>query len=306
MKITFETNKDVVYPEWSVVKASYNAGDKKVKNLSKNNIYLAKTTKQNNFGILTNAANMYRKFAKADGISEPQNLKFWAGSGMVGGLTLMQDVVTADLASIGSAIGSIGGTPWAVAGAVAGGLIGSYFPDIMISTRAENMTQTESITEYVFHEMAHASHYTGIGLGNVTYWNLEYIKMLGGWVEVLANGSSPLQDCYNGGKSKQVCLIESWGYFYGYYLMNKYYGENRTQYDYVAYLDGTYNRLPYFFHTVYYRLNKKIPINQIFEPYKYFSVQSVETWYSKLVELNKGIDSSGEIKKAFKEKGIAL
>jgi hypothetical protein len=40
--------------------------------------------------------------------------------------------------------------------------------------------------------------------------------------------------------------------------------------------------------------------------YKYFSVQSVESWYSKLVELNKNIDSSGEIKKAFKEKGITL
>ena len=49
-----------------------------------------------------------------------------------------------------------------------------------------------------------------------------------------------------------------------------------------------------------------LSVKQIFEPYKYFSVQSVSSWYSKLLELNKNIDSSGEIKKLFKEHGIAL
>lgn len=307
VKVTFETKKDCIYPEWSLVKATYNSGSKKVADLKDNDIYLAKNTTQNNYGILMNATKVYRDFAKADGVTEPENLKFWASSSVSGGVTLMRDVIIADSASVGAIIGTIV-TPGlgTVLGTITSAALGAYFPDIIVSTKKTNSSKTESITEIVFHEMAHASHYTGIGAGQITYWNLEYIKMLGGWIEVLCNDSSPMEDCYNGGKSKQVCFIESWGYFYGYYLMRKYY-QNYSIYNYYErMLETSENFLPYFYYDAFYDTSGIISVKQIFEPYKYFSVQSIDSWFEKIKEKYSNKDLQEKIEKIFEQHGITL
>ncbi len=85
----------------------------------------------------------------------------------------MRDVIAVDAATVGAVIGT---------GIVPG------------------KTKTETITEMVFHEMSHASHYTSIGNGKITYWNEEYIQMLGGWLELLCKGESPINNCYNDGR----------------------------------------------------------------------------------------------------------
>ena len=123
--------------------------------------------------------------------------------------------------------------------------------------------------------MAHASHYTSIGAGRVTYWNEEYIKMLGGWIDVLSRKESLQQNCYNDGKSKIVNFIESWGYFYGYHLCGKYF-EGYS--DYSTYCADLSAYFPYFFQDVYDEIyvNNYISIGQIFEPYKFYSVKSVD------------------------------
>ena len=292
VKVTFETKKDCIYPEWSLVKATYNSGSKKVADLKDNDIYLAKNTTQNNYGILMNATKVYRDFAKADGVTEPENLKFWASSSVSGVGAIIGTIVTPGLGT--------------VLGTITSAALGAYFPDIIVSTKKTNSSKTESITEIVFHEMAHASHYTGIGAGQITYWNLEYIKMLGGWIEVLCNDSSPMEDCYNGGKSKQVCFIESWGYFYGYYLMRKYY-QNYSIYNYYErMLETSENFLPYFYYDAFYDTSGIISVKQIFEPYKYFSVQSIDSWFEKIKEKYSNKDLQEKIEKIFEQHGITL
>lgn len=198
VKITFETAKDSIYPGWCIVKSFYNVGDKNVSELSGNDIYLTSGTKQGKYGVLLKATTEYRKYAKVLGITEPKALKFWASTSMGAGsgITLMRDVMVADFASVGAAIGICNPGFGSIVGSITGAVVGSYFPDIAVSLIAlSGVTATESITEAVFHEMAHASHYTGIGIGGVTYWNEEYIKMLGGWVEVFCNGENPAENC---------------------------------------------------------------------------------------------------------------
>lgn len=259
------------------------------------------------YGIFLNATNIYRKYAKELGITAPKELKFWACTTMNGGITLMRDVIVADSASVGAAIGT-GVCPGAgtIIGTVVGAGIGIYLPDIMISLNSSYPTKSESITECVFHEMAHASHFTGLGVGSVTYWNEEYIKMLGGWASVLCNGSSPSKNCYNDGKSKQVCYIESWGYFIGYYFTDKYYSSYTTAIDYKIYLRGNYKDYSYFYYDSYYKLLDYLTVSQIFNPYKYFAVQSINSWFNKLKSLYGATIDIDEINNVFKERGISL
>ncbi len=86
IKVCFETYKDSVYPTMSPIKAFYNAGDKKISSLRGNDIYLAKDTIQNSFGILLNATVMYRMYSREDGITEPKSLKFCASQTLDGGV----------------------------------------------------------------------------------------------------------------------------------------------------------------------------------------------------------------------------
>ena len=153
--------------------------------------------------------------------------------------------------------------------------------------------------------MAHASHFTGIGIGNITYWNEEYIKMLGGWAAVIWRGEDLSKNCYNNGNSKQVCLIESWGYFIGFYLMSKYYSGCNTSMSYKYVLSQGIRNYPYFYIDVYNELLKNFTVSQIFEPYKSFSVQSLTSWFNKFKSINTTIDSE-KIKEMIKDKGYVL
>ncbi len=61
-----------------MAKAYYKTGDVSISNLRNNDITFSANTKQNNYGIMINAATEYRKYAKEDGITQPSNIKFWA------------------------------------------------------------------------------------------------------------------------------------------------------------------------------------------------------------------------------------
>lgn len=74
--------------------------------------------------------------------------------------------------------------------------------------------ETEVAFDNTFHEMAHASHYRGLGIKAMPYWAEEFSEMLNGWIEVIASGEKAEDNCYNDGKSERVCFIESWGYFF--------------------------------------------------------------------------------------------
>lgn len=324
IKITFiSKNGDFICPGFSPVKAWYNAGDKKVADLSNCTIFLAEDTSQANYGTIIKAATEYRKFAKTDEITIPNGVKFWTKADMSGGVTLMRDVMESDFTAVGAAIGTIKcpglGT---LLGSLGGTLIGAYLPDVIIGlNHNKSITTTESIMETVFHEMAHTSHFYAIGTGKVTYWNLEYIKMLGGWVNVIANGESPFENCYNNGSSKQVCFIESWGYFYGFYLMNRYYNSNsRLISEKYKNILEDYNLEPYddyFYYKAYYDLIDEnnesgdecsnYTVKQIFEPYKYFSIQSVNSWYNKFKEQNNLNEAEQTaVKNTFLHNGVEL
>ncbi len=308
VKITFESHTDSVYDQFAVANAYYKTKDTSVSNLKNNNIRFTANTKQNNYGIIINAATEYRRYAREDKITEPSDLKFWACSFMNGGLTLMRDVIIVDSAAIGAIIGT-GVAPGAgtTIGTITGAALATYFPDILISLNYEDRSHTEGITETVFHEMAHASHFYGIGTGSVTYWNKEYLEMLGGWCEVLVNGESPFENCYNNGNSKQICHIESWAYFYGYLLTNRYFEEYTTVNNYLYLLEGIFSYNDFIFYdTVYYKLYKDnlLTVSQIFNPYKYFLVQSSSSWYNKLLDLYKDIDKS-KIKNILQRFGVS-
>ena len=129
--------------------------------------------------------------------------------------------------------------------------------------------------------------------------------MKSGLVEVFCNGENPAENCYNDGKSKQVCLIESWGYFIGFYLMSKYYSGCNTSMSYKYVLSQGIRNYPYFYIDVYNELLKNFTVSQIFEPYKSFSVQSLTSWFNKFKSINTTIDSE-KIKEMIKDKGYVL
>lgn len=130
--------------------------------------------------------------------------------------------------------------------------------------------------------------------------------MLGGWISVLSNGSSPFDNCYNDGKNAQVSFIESWGYFMVFYLTYRYFNDYRTKISYDYYLSGKSSFCSFFYYSSYYKILQYISISQIFTPYKYYSVKSINNWYSKQIELNEKFDSLKEIKQVFMNRGISL
>ncbi len=101
-------------------------------------------------------------------------------------------------------------------------------------------------------------------------------------------------------------MIESWGYFYGWTLMDRYFGEYNAEYDYLSRLEKG-NVLPYFYYSSYHDLHDTsfydketdlydaLPLSKIFEPYKYSSTKSVKDWYKKLLEVNEWSDEDKSI-----------
>lgn len=92
----------------------------------------------------------------------------------------------------------------------------------------------------------------------------------------------------------------------GYYLMSKYYSNNKTlKYKYEVKLEGSRKTCPYFYYDAYYQILNTLTISQIFEPYRYFETQSVNTWFSKIKLKNKDIDSE-QIELIFNNIGVSL
>ena len=307
VKVTFENNRESVFEAWSLVTAFYIQGDKSVGSLQNNNIYLTKNTSQFEYGTIIRASELYRNYASKNEVTDPDVIKFWRNSSQKGAVTIMSsEVILTSSLFTGAYIGSIvGGLPGIIFGAISGAALATYLPDISIGTKtSKGRIQSVSIINSVFHELAHASHYRGIGSGRVDYWNSEYLDMCGGWLELLQKGESPFDNCYNNGKSKLVCLIESWAYFYGDYLTNQYYfdyaeskeekeilekAKNITS-DYELFLDNGYDNGEFFYNNGLYKLlNAKTPysIHDLFLPLKNKNTKSAETYVNKLYENNK-------------------
>ena len=164
------------------------------------------------------------------------------------------------------------------------------------------------IYKITFHEMAHASHFKGLGNGAANYWANEYIDMLFGWLEVLLNKKNPLTNCYNDGKSERVCFIESWGYFFGDYLMDKHY-KNKTRIEYDRRLsDSNYTEYSYFYNQAYYSMTDRgYPIKDIFNIYKKHDVYSARSFvdeFAKSYHLNS--TQKNELEVLLKSKGAKL
>lgn len=314
IKVEFENPTTRVKNAYALTTAKYSIGKKSVSSLDELEIYLKNDTAQAKLGTIVNASDKYRSYARLHNVTNPKKLHFWANKNLTGGVTLMSyEVLVADLASMGAVLGGLAGIPGVYIGAVFGGIVGTYFPDIIIGTRkSANMTYTETITECVFHEMAHASHYQGIGSGRVSYWNKEYVEMIGGWVRLLKDDKDPRENTYNDGKSQLVCLIESWAYFYGYFLMNEEYGG----YDNHLEVKNYKNRFPYFYNEAFYDLMDAVDeegdlcrgytVGQMFNALKSKDVQSIEDYIERLCSLYPGQSDKEAIRDTFVHAGAKL
>ncbi|MBR5647027.1 MAG: hypothetical protein IKX23_10355, partial [Treponema sp.] len=131
----------------------------------------------------------------------------------------------------------------------------------------------------------------------------EYFEQIEAWVSVSSDGRDPFEDCYNGGKNEVLNHVESWGYFYGFYLNYRYYSElveksdnnekyERLRNDYEDCLQElwTYNNdFPEkFYSEAYYDLltNYNYSISQIFAPYRKSEVVSLYTWKKEFYKQN--------------------
>lgn len=168
--------------------------------------------------------------------------------------------------------------------------------------------ETEVAFDNTFHEMAHASHYRGLGMKAMSYWSKEFSDMLNGWIEVIVDGQNPEDNCYNDGKSERVCFIESWGYFFGDYLMYKHYGDN-TKSDYKKKLSNlNYTEYNYFYNQAYYKLLQKgYTIKDIFSIYKKSNIYSAKSFIDEFANVhNLSSEEKEEIVNIFKERGADL
>ena len=214
----------------------------------------------------------------------------------------MRDVIKVHLDLPSVLLGMIcGGPVGAITGDLVAAALAMYAPDVFVGTAAgEYSTSTENIYELVFHEMSHVSHFTGLGKNQIDYWGKEYFEQIEAWISVCSDGRDPFEDCYNGGKNEVLNHVESWGYFYGFYLNYRYYSElydNKKIYfisdlirKYYLYLEnsGFYNDSTNgkFYFEAYYDLiddssDDEIvgyKIEQVFAPYRKSDVISLDTW----------------------------
>lgn len=87
--------------------------------------------------------------------------------------------------------------------------------------------------------------------------------------------------------------------------MSKYYENKTTARDFKKLLTSAGKYASYFYYDAYYQLLNTLTISQIFEPYRCFETQSVNTWFSKIKLKNKDIDSE-QIELIFNNIGVSL
>ena len=274
----------------------YTDGHTGISGLSNKIIQLDTSSIAGKCAMALRAAFDYNASARANGITDARCPKVWLSDSLKGGVTLMSNPVCATLimnsgALIGTFLGGIGTLSSAV--------LTFLLPDVIIGmgSKTESITYTELITHLIYHEFSHVSHYYGLPVVlNIYYWRQECFEMLGGWLEQINNGISPSSDdfdAYNGGKSELACHIESWAYFYGYYLMSNHYAGNKIGEEYTKLVKSGSSIHEYFYFDKYYELinmlNDKgenlFNAQKIFEAYKDINVKSLSGWISKMEDL---------------------
>ena len=302
-KVYFENKTDSVFLSGSPIVSYYIPSDKNIRGFKGCDIKIKKDSDAQ-FPRILLAASKYREYAQKDGIPVRKELKFWCNNSVSTGVTLMRDVIKVHLDLPSVLLGMIcGGPVGAIAGDLVAAALAMYAPDVFVGTAAgEYSTSTENIYELVFHEMSHVSHFTGLGKNQIDYWGKEYFEQIEAWISVCSDGRDPFEDCYNGGKNEVLNHVESWGYFYGFYLNYRYYSElaeksdnkefNRLKNYYLVCLQELYiqrDDLPQKFYTeAYYDLLilHNYSISQIFAPYRKSEVVSLNTWKKEFYREN--------------------
>ena len=297
----------------------YSDGHTNVGDLSGKDIYLRNGTNEQKYGNIVRAAEYYKKTIKNTDINvtNPGKLRIWAAPNMDSAVTLMgSEAIGSQLAFWSSYIGLLGGPLTSLTAGMVAGFAGNYIPDLVIGCDVTKnkktgkiiASSTENTFENVFHEMAHASHFRSLGIKSLDYWSTEFSEMLYGWSEVLSNKESLDDNCYNSGKSERVCFIESWGFFFGDYLMYKFFGY-KTNRDYYLLLTNTNNaEYSFFYNQAYYdMLLKGYSIRDIFEIYKKSNVASAKSFIDEFARKhNLSYSDKEKLIISFKSKGAKL
>ena len=290
----------------------YSQGHISIGKLGSNDIYLTKDTNAQKYGNIIRAAELYRIYARKNGVMNPGKLRICGvlnssrGAALMGnslGKIILNSAITnanIDKEFIKTSLLNIFSNT--------DGLI----PDIIIGCKKQkSITSTEVIFQNVFHEMAHASHFTGLDSDAAVYWSIEYVDMIFGWIEVIFNGGDPFEsnNCYNNGKSKRVSFIESWGYFFGDYLMKEHYGNLSVIY-YEGLLNGNSKpEFSFFYNQAYYYLKdiKQYTIKDIFDIYKKSYITNAKSFLDEFAIIhNLNSTQKQELITVFKNKGAKL
>ena len=310
-------NEDVMYKHF-ISTSFYNFCHINVKDLSNNNIYLKKGSIEQKYGNIIRAAELYRKYIKETAISvtNPEKLKIWAVPDSTYGITLMGNEVIGTQARFMSAYISliVGGPMSAIISTVTASVLSTYIPDLIIgcsdyyNNNGYYVTSTETVFGVMFHELSHASHYKSLGMKRVDYWATEYTDMLFGWIEIVFKGLDPFENCYNNGNSDRVCFIESWGYFFGDYLMDKQYG-TRTRNNYKQQLASiSFAKYSYFYNQAYYQLLLQgYSIKDIFYVYRNPNIASAGQFIDEFSKIhNLSNSQKNNIVNIFRNRGAKL
>ena len=273
----------------------YTNGHIGVSGLSNIKIQLNTSSVAGKCAMALRAAFDYNAYARGNGITEARCPKVWLSDTQCGGVTLMGNPVCSTLiASSGALIGAIWGGVGACIGFMTSGAMSMILPDVSIGLagKSKDTTYTELITHLIYHEFSHVSHYYSLPVVlNIYYWRQECFEMLGGWIEQINNGvslTSEKFDAYNGGKSELANHVESWAYFYGFYLMTKKYANYTCGDRYKMSAGNKNSKLTYLYYDLYnYLINMKDSITpaKIFSPYRDVNVKSLSNWISKICSL---------------------
>lgn len=245
MRITFSNNNVTLHGEngndWFqfITSAYYTASSVSPSSAKGISVKISGDNRQTRMALIMVAAYKYREYAVSEGLVLPLSLNVWVlGNNVPGAMTLMGRYMMMNLNIPISLLvgGCTGNIPAAFLTLIGGQLTASLFPDIIIGTKGlvyNAYTDSNGIyhpenystmlTGYVFHEFAHASHFTGMGgmQDSCNYWLNEYMDMGSGFLEKWFNGKSAFEDCYS--DKPRIQLVETWGNFIEYYLLEKYF-----------------------------------------------------------------------------------
>lgn len=188
-------------------------------NITNISINLPNNTKRAKWATILNATAEYRAYCANYGVSIPNKLRVFTLPGWAGGFTPMLHQMASDCTDLLTIFAAVGiANP---ASAVATFLVEYFAPDITIGIGPSDIMVTAQTKETMYHELAHASHYTEVGNA---FW-----ATLG--TALLAAAVGPGDGAYGDGSTvgaERVALAESWGFYMGYKLIIDTYGCSST------------------------------------------------------------------------------